>query len=76
MTTPKNKLRIAIGAVQHSGDRPSMVRKHRLGAKWKGIVAGIALLTSGCPALADDLIGQASIIDGDTVSIPRQSRGL
>jgi endonuclease YncB( thermonuclease family) len=33
------------------------------------MVAGIALLASSLPAVADDLIGQASIIDGDSLEI-------
>jgi endonuclease YncB( thermonuclease family) len=33
------------------------------------MLAGIALLPSGLSAVADDMIGQASIIDGDTLEI-------
>jgi len=69
MTTPKNKLRTAIGAVQHLEAGPSTDKGYRLPARCVGIVAGIALLASGLPACADDMIGQASIIDGDTLEI-------
>jgi endonuclease YncB( thermonuclease family) len=69
MTTPKNKLRTAIGAVQHLGARPSTDKGYRLPASWCGMLIGMALLVSGLPAIADDLIGQASVIDGDTLEI-------
>ena len=69
MTTPKNKLRTAIGALQHLDAPPSTGKGYELVAKWTGMIAGIALLAFGCLAFADDLIGQASIIDGDTLEI-------
>jgi hypothetical protein len=40
------------------------------------MVAGIALLASGLPAGADNMMGQASIIDGDTLEIHGNRIGL
>jgi len=60
---PQTNLRAAIGAVQHSAMRPSIVRGHRLpAARWRGVLAGLALLASCGTALSDDIIGQASIV--------------
>ena len=50
--------------------RPSIVRGHRLpAARWRGVLAGLALLASCGTAFSDDIIGQASIVDGDTLEI-------
>jgi len=56
-------------AVQHPGGRAVEDKGRRLPVRWTGTVAGIALLAFGSPVLADDLSGQASIIDGDTLEI-------
>ena len=55
-----------MSAMQHLVGNPSIGRLHRLLA-W--IIAGLALLASSGAASADDLIGQASVIDGDTLEI-------
>src|SRR5947207_15869514 len=67
--TPQRILRTAIGAVQHWAYRPSMARHNRLPTKVNGLLFGLALAASCGAALADDLIGQASVIDGDTIEI-------
>jgi endonuclease YncB( thermonuclease family) len=55
-----------MSAVQHLPVRSSIGRAHRL---WARLIAGLAFLASCSPALADDLIGQASVIDGDTLEL-------
>ena len=69
--TPQTILRTAIGAVQHRTYPPSIVRRNRLPTKVKGLLFGLALAASCGAALSDDLVGQANIIDGDTLEIHR-----
>ena len=63
--TPKYAFRITSLAPQHASIRPSIAPWYRPLA-W---LAGLALLAACTVALADDLIGQASVVDGDTLEI-------
>jgi endonuclease YncB( thermonuclease family) len=65
-TTPEYAFRTAMSALQHLFDRSSIAGRHRLLAR---SMAGLAFLASLGAASADDLIGRASVIDGDTLEI-------
>jgi endonuclease YncB( thermonuclease family) len=67
--TPQKLLRTAIGAVQHWVCSASIVLSHRLPTKAKGLLVGLVLAAACGPALSDDLFGQASVVDGDTLEI-------
>jgi hypothetical protein len=58
---PQTLLRTAIRAVQHWGRRSSIGQRR--------LLVRFVLLTPFGVALADDMIGQVSVIDGDTLEI-------
>jgi len=60
-TSPQERLRNAIGAVQHWPWHQS------IGQVW--LLVGLAFLALCRTALCDDLFGQASVVDGDTLEI-------
>src|SRR5262249_17349533 len=64
--TPRYAFCNAMRALQHSVMCSSIGWRHRLLAR---LMVGAVLLTSIGAAWADDLIGQASVIDGDTLEI-------
>jgi endonuclease YncB( thermonuclease family) len=66
---PQMLLRIAMEAVQHSTCRRSTGQRDRLPARVKRLVAAFAVLTSCGTTLADDVMGLASVVDGDTLMI-------
>jgi endonuclease YncB( thermonuclease family) len=68
-SAPQKRSRNAISAVQHWAYSASIALRHRLPAKAKGLLVGLVLAASCGPALPDDMFGQASVIDGDTLEI-------
>jgi hypothetical protein len=68
-SSPQMFSRSAIAAVQHWLCEASIDWDHRLTASARGLLAGIAILAWCGTAVSDDWVGQASVIDGDTLEI-------
>jgi endonuclease YncB( thermonuclease family) len=66
---PQILLSSAIGAVQHWLRGPSIDWEYRLTASGRSLLAGIAILAWCGTGFSDDWVGQASVIDGDTLEI-------
>src|ERR1700751_475964 len=66
---PQMLLRTAIGAAHHWTCCRSTGQYNRLPAGVKRPLAALAVVASCGKALADDMVGLASVVDGDTLMI-------